>query len=324
MTKISLQREEKLAICVQKYPALYNKVERSFHNKKEKANAWSKIAIELGMESGKEAKIMFTSLRTKYNRRKKNFKDVNRSGTSSNKLQKAEKDLNEYAFLFWLDNFIYERKGRSNLPQEESIDCDENISMETLCELEDNTESFDKDEDAISTTDVQTVSTSQQLINQDSGNITPEDVVSVASDSVAKKHSTANKKPKSKKVKMGPPPTENSDMSEKLLDTLKETFNGGDAEDVFGAYVASELRSLDARRNRIARLEISNTLNRLAMSQFYGNVPYTPQQPLDSHTNVSNSTSSQQSLPTNVQANAVSPQTGPWVESYTDFLNNDY
>ena len=125
--------------------------------------------------------------------------------------------------------------------------------------------------------DVQTVSTSQQLINQDSGNITPDEDVSVASDSVAKKHSTTNKKPKSKKVKMGTPPTENSDMPEKLLNTLKETLNRGDAEDVFGAYVASELRSLDARRNRIARLEISNTLNRLAMSQFYGNVPCTPQ-----------------------------------------------
>ena len=60
--------------------------------------------------------------------------------------------------------------------------------METLCELEDNTESFDKDVDAISTTDVQTVSTSQQVINQDSGNITPdEDVVSVARDSIVKK-----------------------------------------------------------------------------------------------------------------------------------------
>ena len=77
MAKISLQQEEKLAICVQKYPALYNKAEPSFHNKNKKANAWSKIAIELGMESGNETKVMFTSLRIKYNRCKKNFKDVN-------------------------------------------------------------------------------------------------------------------------------------------------------------------------------------------------------------------------------------------------------
>ena len=97
-------------------------------------------------------------------------------------------------------------------------------------------------------------------------------------------------------------------MPEKLLDTLKKTLNGGDAEDVFGAYVASELWSLVARRSRIVRLEISNTLNRLAMIQFYDIVPYTPQQPLGSHTNGSNSTPSQQ----------------PGVEGYTEFLINDY
>ena len=51
---------------------------------------------------------------------------------------------------------------------------------------------------------------------------------------------------------MGSLPTENSNMPEKLLDALKETFNGEDAEDVFGAYVVRELRSLDTRRNRIA------------------------------------------------------------------------
>ena len=32
------------------------------------------------------------------------------------KVQKAEKDLNKYSFLFWLGSFIYKRKGRSNLP----------------------------------------------------------------------------------------------------------------------------------------------------------------------------------------------------------------
>ena len=49
MATIYLQREEKLAISVQKYPALYNKEEPSFHNKNEKANALSKIAVEFAV-----------------------------------------------------------------------------------------------------------------------------------------------------------------------------------------------------------------------------------------------------------------------------------
>ena len=106
-----LQEEEKLAVCVQGYCALYNKAEPYFHNKNEKQNTWGKFADDLQLGSWKEA-LAFTSLRSKYNRRKKNLKDCHRSGTSSDRVQKAEKDLNEYSFLFLLNSVIYERKGR--------------------------------------------------------------------------------------------------------------------------------------------------------------------------------------------------------------------
>ena len=47
-------------------------------------------------------------------------------------MQKAEKDLNEYSFSFWLDNCIYERKGRLNLPEDESSECEMNNNGEPL------------------------------------------------------------------------------------------------------------------------------------------------------------------------------------------------
>ena len=53
---------------------------------------------------------------------------------------------------------------------------------------------------------------------------------------------------------------------------MKEALHVGDAEDIFGAYAASELRSLDASRQRIGKIEITNTLDRLETSQFCGNV----------------------------------------------------
>ena len=46
MVKCQLE-EEKLAVCVHGYPALYNKAESSFHKKNEKQNAWGKYADEL-------------------------------------------------------------------------------------------------------------------------------------------------------------------------------------------------------------------------------------------------------------------------------------
>ena len=69
-----------------------------------------KIADELQLGSWKVTKLAFTSLISKYNRHKKNFKDSHRSGTSCGIVQKTEKDLNKYSFLFWLDSFIYEKK----------------------------------------------------------------------------------------------------------------------------------------------------------------------------------------------------------------------
>ena len=65
---------------------------------------------------------------------------------------------------------------------------------------------------------------------------------------------------------------ETSDTSEKLLEALEETLHEGDTDEIFSTYVASELWSLDASRQRIGKVEIMNSLNRIAMSQFCGNV----------------------------------------------------
>ena len=45
-----------------------------------KKNAWEAVAKDIGLETGEAAKNAFTSLRTKYVRRKKTLKDLKRSG----------------------------------------------------------------------------------------------------------------------------------------------------------------------------------------------------------------------------------------------------
>ena len=70
----------------------------SFHNKNETQNGWGKITGELQLGSWKEAKLAFTSFRSKYNRCKKKFKHCNHSGTISDRLQKAKKDLVQVTF----------------------------------------------------------------------------------------------------------------------------------------------------------------------------------------------------------------------------------
>ena len=101
--------EERLAIGVQKYPCLYDKAVSVFHDKYQKKNAWEAVAKNIGIETSEAAKNAFTSLRTKYVRRKKTLKDLKRSGTDAEKVMESEKDMWKYLFLSWLDSFVYNR-----------------------------------------------------------------------------------------------------------------------------------------------------------------------------------------------------------------------
>ena len=47
--------------------------------------------------------------------KKKEFRDANRSGTSTNALEKAEKALQQYRFMEWMSSFIQPRDGRTNI-----------------------------------------------------------------------------------------------------------------------------------------------------------------------------------------------------------------
>ena len=91
----------------------------AFHNKNQKKNAWEAVAKDIGLETGEAAKNAFTSLRTKYVRRKKTLKHLKRSETDKKEM-KAEKDMREYLFLNWLDSFVYERNNKCNLQNNEN------------------------------------------------------------------------------------------------------------------------------------------------------------------------------------------------------------
>ena len=75
----------------------------------------------------------------------------------------------------------------------------------------------------------------------------------------------------------------------------------------FGAYVASELRNLDPIRQRIGKIEITNTLKRLVTSQLCGKV--SP----ESSANI------QQHCLNNTNGSAATLQSASWIKSYTDF-----
>ena len=62
-----------------------------------------------------KAQSPFTTLKKKYQRKKKDLKDSSRSGSSSDVASKAQKAFQTYIFLSWLDDFLQIRQGRNNL-----------------------------------------------------------------------------------------------------------------------------------------------------------------------------------------------------------------
>ena len=88
-------------------------------------------------------------------RKKKELKDSNKSGTSAQVVEKAQKALDQYQFMVWMDVFIQPREGRTNINiktkktlEDESEDRDEQVVGEdSTNEVEKSRELSDKDEE---------------------------------------------------------------------------------------------------------------------------------------------------------------------------------
>ena len=92
-----------------------------------------------------KAQSLFSTLKKKYARKKKDRKAADVSGTSTEAVAKAQKALQPYDFLQWLNGFIQTRQGRSNLPNrgqnpdEEQEEEEEEVEEEQFSyEYEDN------------------------------------------------------------------------------------------------------------------------------------------------------------------------------------------
>ena len=55
---------------------------------------------------------MFITLKRKYLRKKRDLKDVNKSGTFTKVVLKAQKSFRHYEFMKWLDDFVASRQGK--------------------------------------------------------------------------------------------------------------------------------------------------------------------------------------------------------------------
>lgn len=114
--------------------------------------------------SGNDAKLYFEKLRKRYNKKKNDAKKTKKSKSSTRECEKAEKPLDVYKFLFWLDTFVYIKEGRSNVPvaRDESSD-DEEVLQELADKSDEESDFNDTDYDeSLNISNIRPTNTSTQ------------------------------------------------------------------------------------------------------------------------------------------------------------------
>ena len=116
--------------------------------------------------------------------------------------------------------------------------------------------------------DVQNRSSSPASLVPESGNVIAEKLSSVISQATGQLKWVKNNKASNKRQKITEAPSSNTEILRKLTETLMKEEKEDSEEDMFAKYVASELKGLNMRQKRLAKNEITNILNRLALEQF--------------------------------------------------------
>ena len=196
---------------------------------------------------GANAETLFKTLRKKYQRKKNNLKTVNKSGNSADVVVQAEKALNSYKFLSWLDEFIQVRQGRSNLPRSQ-------IYADSPGSAVNEIETWERDEDL--------ESENNENIEKDGEN----------ENESKKSRPINNKKRKLSDTARGSLLEEMeysvcSDIKS-LIKVKKESSKQEvveDSEDLFCKTIASELKALPPYEKIMAKHEIRNVISKFEM-----------------------------------------------------------
>ena len=172
---------------------------------------------------------------------------------------KAESDMREYLFLSWLDIVVYERNNKCNLQNNEN-------DMEASEPAEHNITEIDPI--IFDDVDVQSRRSSPTSLGPESGNVIAEKPSSVISQATGQLKWVKNNKASNKREKITEAPSSDTEILRKLTEILMKEEKEDSEEDVFGKYVASELKGSNMRQKKLAKNEITNILNRLALEQF--------------------------------------------------------
>ena len=251
------------------------------------------------------AKSSFEKLKKRYNRKKNDLKKAKRSGISTKEVEKAERALQEYQFLFWLDKFTYIRESRTNVEQGDSSDDEEDDEEMDLAESPQNIVNSRQSEDEEEVTE-ETQNTSSLNISRESSTFTNPPKKDDSVKKTQKNNKALNKSSKAKSKSAKSEYLEDMeinlirDLGQSLASEKKVQKHVPDNIDTYVQSLASDLRTFSPREYAMIKHEFQGVIFKYQMSKFQMNPTAQPQ-----WNQVSNGISNQYS--TQTQWNNVQP-----------------
>ena len=215
--------------------------------------------------------MCFDKLRKRYNKKKNDAKKAKKSGSSTRESEKADKALEAYKFLFWLDKFIYIREGRSNVPRDNSFsndDEDENDGYASNEYFSDENQSDDEEKDHFENSRATSVISPT---NSRASSITSPTLPSKKNTSSKRKAETSNQVANKKKGKG----SKNEYLDEMELNvirdlgkTIKDDPKELDGIDMYVRSLAADLSKLSERDYFMVKHKIQGVLSKYQMARF--------------------------------------------------------
>lgn len=281
--------DEELSETVRKYPCLYDKSKKGHHDKNMVKNCWREVAEKIGLEDGDVAERLFTNLKKRYNKARKTA-DCG-TGTSRKTAMSRKKKLEELNYLSWLTPYIQLRGTRTNFkamvnsPHHSSGDMSSDESELVVKKAIDDEDGNELTKEQLSESDELQINLNSIIKDIDKGD---DELLSPVSTSIASERTcgkqkyietpTSNTK-KNRKISETTGREKWHQKKERTIDdaqlsffkTVEKSLNQpstdsiDDPNDVFGRFIACELKQLSLREQRIAKHEMENVLFKIQM-----------------------------------------------------------
>ena len=201
------------------------------------------------------ASKQFDVLKKRYSRKRQALKKASRSGSGAKETEAAQKDLEPYLFLSWLDDHVRNyRNTKSNLDSQE-------------CMQETNQESYENDEDVLEDSDIDETSSIEDGCTN---TFLKSPVFEPAKKTLKKEKKASKKRSETSSAKMERDEIELELMSgmSKVIHSQLNKDGSVNYDDIFGQMVAAELKTFSEHIKFRVKHEINNVIFNFKAQKF--------------------------------------------------------